>query len=210
MKKIKTHSFKKDGFIVLKKAINKELAIFIYNYFLIKRQVAETFINNNFISEKSTEWGTWKDVQVPNTYSHYADIAMETLLLKLHPLMEKNTKLKLNPNYSYARIYKNGDILKRHKDRFSCEISTTLFLGGDKWPIYIQSLDKKEIIINLDQGDMLVYKGNILDHWREPFKGKDCAQVFLHYNNINTIGASDNIYDKRIHVGLPSNFKANG
>jgi hypothetical protein len=207
---MKKYNFKKNGFTIINKVISKELALFIYNYFLIKRQVAETFLKNNFISEKSTEWGMWTDKQVPNTYSHYADIAMETLLLKLHPLMEKNTKLKLNPNYSFARIYKNGDILERHKDRFSCEISTTLFLGGDKWPIYIQSLNKKELMINLNQGDMLVYKGNILDHWREPFKGTNCAQVFLHYNNINTIGASDNIYDKRIHVGLPASFKKNG
>jgi hypothetical protein len=207
---MKKYNFKKNGFTIINKVISKELALFIYNYFLIKRQVAETFLKNNFISEKSTEWGMWTDKQVPNTYSHYADIAMETLLLKLHSVMEKNTKLKLTPNYSYARIYKKGDILKRHRDRFSCEISTTLFLGGDKWPIYIQSFDKKEIMVNLNQGDMLVYKGNILDHWREPFKGDNCAQVFLHYNNANTKGASDNIYDKRMHIGLPSNFKANG
>ena len=42
--------------------------------------------------------------------------------------MEKIQNLKLNPTYSYARIYKTGDILHRHKDRFSCEISTTLNL----------------------------------------------------------------------------------
>jgi hypothetical protein len=52
--------------------------------------------------------------------------------------MEKQTGLKLIPTYSYARIYKKGDILHRHKDRFSCEISTTLNLGGDSWPIYIE------------------------------------------------------------------------
>jgi hypothetical protein len=33
----------------------------------------------------------WKDDQVPNTYSHYADIAMETLLLLVQPIMEKQT-----------------------------------------------------------------------------------------------------------------------
>ena len=44
-------NFKKDGFIIINKAINKDLAIFIYNYFLIKRQVAETFLKHNFISE---------------------------------------------------------------------------------------------------------------------------------------------------------------
>jgi hypothetical protein len=27
--------------------------------------------------------------------------------------------------------------LRRHKDRPSCEISTTLNLGGDPWPIFI-------------------------------------------------------------------------
>jgi hypothetical protein len=168
-------------------------------------------------------FGVWTDMQVPNTYSHYADIVMETLLLKLQPVMEKETGLKLNPNYSYARIYKKGDILKRHKDRFSCEISTTLNLGGDLWPIYLdltgtdnlineeQNLIKpnapKGIKVNLKPGDMLVYKGNLLEHWREPFEGEDCAQVFLHYNNVATSGADENVFDKRIHLGLPGDLK---
>ena len=50
---------------------------------------------------------------------------------------------------------------------------------------------------------MLVYKGMILEHWREAFIGKDCAQVFLHYNNVATQG-NKNIYDGRVHLGLPS------
>jgi hypothetical protein len=33
---------------------------------------------------------------------------------------------------------KKGMNLKRHKDRFSCEISTTMNLGGDDWPIYLE------------------------------------------------------------------------
>ena len=54
--------------------------------------------------------------------------------------MEKLTGLKLYPAYTYARIYKKGDdVLKRHKDRFSCEISTTMNLGGDDWPIYLRA-----------------------------------------------------------------------
>ena len=54
---------------------------------------------------------------------------------------------------------------------------------------------------------MLVYKGNILEHWREPFKGTDCAQVFLHYNDLKTKGSKENIYDRRSHLGLPSSLK---
>ena len=70
-----------------------------------------------------------KDEQIPETYSQYSNIAMETLMLKCQPKMEEVTGLKLYPAYTYARIYKKGDELKRHKDRFSCEISTTMNLS---------------------------------------------------------------------------------
>jgi len=215
--------FKNNHFIVIKQAIDPKVANFVYNYFLMKRQVARTFFDTRYISPFTTEWGVWNDEQVPNTYSNYADVAMETLLLAVQPKMEKETGLKLNPTYAYARIYKTGDILHRHKDRFSCEISTTLNLGGDEWPIYIENKknvgvpdDKKGITASsnnkgskviLQPGDMLVYKGMILEHWREPFIGQDCAQVFLHYNNVASPNADQNIFDGRPHLGLPPYFK---
>jgi hypothetical protein len=71
-------------------------------------------------------FGTWTDTQIPNTYSHYADPVMETLLVKMLPVMKQQTGLDLIPTYSYARAYKKGDTLHRHKDRPSCEISTTI------------------------------------------------------------------------------------
>ena len=208
----KKYDFKKDNFCVIKEAISKDLAIFLYNYFSMQKQVYDTCIKERYISPFETMIGYYEgqDEQIPNTYSQYSNIAFETLMLKLQPVMEKTTKLKLTPNYTYARIYKPGDKLKRHKDRFSCEISTTLNLGGDKWPIFIEPSQKegmKGISVNLNPGDMLVYKGNILEHWREPFKGKDCAQVFLHYNNTKTKGSKENLFDRRPHLGLPSWFK---
>ena len=210
-------SFKNKKYVIIKKAIPKNLAIFVYNYFLMKRQVAMTLFKNKLIAPFSDEWGIWTDAQVPNTYSHYGDVAMETLLLKVQPVMEKNTKLKLIPTYSYARIYKKGDVLHRHKDRFSCEISATLNLGGEEWPIYLSSNENvgipdgnkitltsnaKGTKIILKPGDMLVYKGMELEHWREPFEGEDCAQVFLHYNTFSK-EAENNIFDGRPHLGLP-------
>jgi len=202
--------FKKNNFLVLKNVIHKDLINFIYNYFLMKRNVAKTLFETNYISPFNTDWGYWKDEQVPNSYSHYADIVMETLLLKIQPIMEKETGLKLNPTYSYARIYKNGDILERHKDRFSCEISITLNLGGDKWPIYLEpsgEIGKKGIKVDLNPGDLLIYKGNILEHWREKFDGENCGQVFLHYNDVKSTNSNENIFDGRPHLGLPSYFK---
>ena len=213
-------SFKKNKFTIIKKAISKDLATFLYNYLLMKRQVAKTLFDYKFISPFTEYFGVWTDKQVPNTYSHYSDIAMETLLLKCQPAMEKATKTKLIPMYSYTRIYKRGDELKRHKDRPSCEISTTLNLGGDPWPIYLSPTENvgfpngKNITtrsnakgkkINLNPGDMLVYSGCVLEHWREKFQGQDCVQVFLHYNNSTSPIAKQ--FDGRNHLGLPDHFK---
>ena len=197
-------TFKKNKYTIIRQAISKDLATFIANCFLMQKQVYDTCREHNYFSPFETILGYYEseNEQIPNTYSQYANMAMETLLLKCLPDMEKATGLKLYPAYSYARIYKKGDELKKHKDRFSCEISTTMNLGGDDWPIYLEGLK-----VDLKQGDMLVYSGCELEHWREKFKGKECIQVFLHYNNIKTKGAKDNMFDKRPHLGLPSWFK---
>jgi|TARA_R110000787_G_scaffold195540_1_gene306982 alkylated DNA repair dioxygenase AlkB len=205
-------SFKKNKYIVIRNAITKDLATFVANYFLMKKQVYDTCIKHRYISPYENMLGFYetKKDQVENTYSSYSDIAMETLMLKCQPEMEKATKLKLHPAYSYARVYKKGDKLKRHTDRFSCEISTTMNLGGDLWPIYLEpsgEKNKKGVRVDLKPGDMLVYKGCELEHWREKFKGTECIQVFLHYNNRNTSNANDNIFDTRPHLGLPNWFR---
>ena len=195
---------------IIKQAISKELAEFVYSYFLNKRKVARRFFDDRYISPFATEFGVWNDEQIPETYSHYADVAMETLLEKLKPLMEKESGLKLNETYSYARIYKKGDELKRHKDRYSCEVSTTLNLGGDEWPIYLEPSGEEEkegIKVILNQGDMLVYKGCDVEHWREKFEGENCGQVFLHYNDASDEKAEQNKYDGRPFLGLPAWFK---
>ena len=205
-------SFKKNRYTVIRQAISKDLAMFVANYFSMKKQVYDTCIQARYISPYEVLLGYYEgqNEQIPNTYSCYSDIAMETLLLKCQPVMEKATGLKLYPAYTYARIYKKGDELKRHKDRFSCEISTTMNLSGDDWPIYLEPSGKegmKGIKVDLKPGDMLVYYGCELEHWREKFKGEECIQVFLHYNNRKTPGAKDNMFDKRIHLGLTSWFK---
>ena len=204
--------FKKKKYTVIKQAISKDLASFVANYFMMQKQVYDTCRNARYISPFENIIGHYegKDEQIPNTYSQYSNIAMETLMLKCQPKMEEATGFKLYPAYTYARIYKKGDELKRHKDRFSCEISTTMNLGGDDWPIYLEpsgETGKKGIKVDLKPGDMLVYSGCELEHWRNKFRGKECIQAFLHYNNRKTPGAKDNMFDKRPHLGLPSWFK---
>ena len=203
---------------VIKKAISYELANFVFNYFLLKRDAVKFMYEANMTYDNGM-FGTWNDKQVPNTYSHYSDHVMETLLVKVLPIMAQETGLELIPTYSYARLYKKGDILKRHKDRPSCEISTTIHLGGNPWPIFIDGTGADNVIneeqnlikpnapegtkVLLDVGDMLVYSGCELEHWREPFEGDVCGQVFLHYNHVNGPFAEKNRFDKRPMLGIP-------
>jgi hypothetical protein len=202
------NNFKKNKYLVLKKVIDPKIANFLTEYLLLKKEVANTLTKLNYIPEylKDTV-GVFNDPQVPNAYSIYSDIANEVLLKRIKPIMEKNTGLKLVETYSYARIYQKGNILHRHKDRPSCEISTTINLGGDPWPIYLEpsgKTNKKGIKVDLSLGDMLVYRGCELEHWREPFTKNYCVQVFLHYNRATKKAIK---FDGRPHLGLPCNIK---
>ena len=212
-------SFKEIKYQVIKQALSYELANFIFNYFLLKREAVAWMYKNN-ITYDCGMLGTWTDQQIPNTYSIYGDPVMDTLLMKVLSRMQDETGLQLIPTYSYARLYKSGDILKRHKDRPSCEISTTIHLGEEKWPIFIDPTGSDNVLdeyknihkpnapqgneVILDIGDMLVYSGCDLEHWREPFKGQICGQVFLHYNHKNGPFAETNKFDKRPVLGVPS------
>ena len=205
-------------YTVIRNAVSYDLANFCYNYFLLKRDAVNYMYQNNIIAQNGLH-GTWTDQQVPGSYSIYADHVMETLLMKVLPVMKEKTGLNLVPTYSYARVYQHGAELKRHKDRPSCEISTTLNLGGDPWAIYLDPTGANNVIdeyknihkpgapegvkIDLNPGDMLIYSGCELEHWRKPFEGQLCGQVFLHYNHADGPFAKTNLYDKRPLLGIP-------
>ena len=211
-------SFKKNKYQVLRNAISKDLAAFCYKYLQISAEADHWMLNNGVTHSGNKLIGNFNDPQVPNSYAKYADRVMETLLVDTIKVMQKKTGLRLVPTYSYCRLYRTGNILKRHKDRPSCEISTTLNLGGDPWPILIDPTGSDNVIdeyknihkpgapkgveVNLKPGDMLIYSGCELEHWREPFKGKLCGQVFLHYNHADGQFAKSNLYDKRPMLGI--------
>jgi hypothetical protein len=83
-----------------------------------------------------------KDAQCPLSDAVYGDPIFDNLLQHIAIPLGKAIGKKLLPTYSYARIYRNGDTLKKHLDRAACEISTTLTLGYDakaNWPIHISN-----------------------------------------------------------------------
>ena len=211
-------SFKTKKYQVIRGALSKELANFIFNYMMLQRDAVDFMVKNNKLNPANPFIGNRVDKQVPGCYTKYADWVMETLLMFMIPVMKAKTGLELIPTYTYTRLYEKGNILKRHKDRPSCEISTTLHLGGDEWPIFLdpsgqdfvvdeyKNIHKagapKGIQVDLKVGDMLIYSGCDLEHWREPFQGNICSQVFLHYNHANGPYAKTNLFDKRPLLGV--------
>ena len=212
--------FKTKKYQVIRGALSKELANFIFNYMMLQRDAVDWMVKHNKVNPYNPFAGTRADRQVPGVYSKYGDWIMETLLQYMRPIMKAKTGMDLVPTYSYTRLYEKGNILRRHKDRPSCEISTTLHLGGDEWPIFLDPTggnfvideDKqtikpgapKGIRVDLKVGDMLIYSGCELEHWREPFEGTVCSQVFLHYNHANGPFAKTNLFDKRPMLGVRS------
>ena len=197
-------SFNKNGYVVMKNFISKEIASLASHYLIQKGEVHKIFRDNNLISPFDNRFGVFGDEQVANVFCLYGDPLTDSIMKLMTPEVEQASKRKLIPNYTYCRIYEKGCDLKRHRDRLACEISGTIFLGGDPWPIYIDptgSTKGKGKKIVLKEGDALFYKGNLLDHWRKPFEGNICIQTFIHYNTTTTLNAKN--FDGRPCLGFP-------
>jgi hypothetical protein len=202
--------FKQHHYTVVKDLIPKEICNVATKYALLKM---ETEFN-----PEDTATG-----QIPGTHSIYGDTLMETLMFFMLPHMEKHTGLELCPTYTYYRVYKSGDELLRHKDRPSCEISTTICLGfkyddpAYRWPILV---DEKSISVSaergfisagnpgtpvaMEAGDVVIYRGCDIEHWREPFtaeEGSYHVQAFLHYIDKNGPYYPEYAFDRRKGIG---------
>jgi len=133
---------------------------------------------------KRAQSGTMNtDARSPGAAAAPGDVFIDGLLVDLLPFAEEVTGLKLFPTYSYFRVYKHGDILVKHTDRPSCEITLTLCLGyqaARPWPLMLES-PNGVLSIELEPGDGLFYRGTEYTHWREPMDGELAAQAFLHY-----------------------------
>ena len=210
---------KKNRFVILKDFIPKDMAYLLYKHTIVcaKRLSYlnyESFEEYKDFQEKEI-YGNFLDPQSPNCFSFYGDPIMDTLMEELTPKIIENIGFNIFPSYTYYRLYSSDSELPKHKDRPSCEISSTLCLGYDvsnvdqkkypnySWPIFVES-EGKELPRRLEPGDMMLYYGCDIEHWRNPFLGLNHAQVFLHYV---TEQNTDLIYDQRPTLGLPVLFK---
>lgn len=148
------------------------------------------------------------DTQSPNSFAWYGSLQGDALMSLLKKKISDITNKKLIETYSYWRAYYSGGVLEKHQDRESCEYSATICIkkGNIDWPIFFEDLKGKEVKIELEPGDMIVYKGDILFHWREPYYGDRHVQMFVHYVDVNG-KYKDNLYDGRIYLAMPSDYE---
>ena len=148
------------------------------------------------------------DSQVTNSFAYYSALCFEALSLQLQPLMEQITGKELYPTYTYARIYYNGATMAIHKDRPSCQFSSTvnISIDEDPWEIWFETLNGEHKAVKLWPGDLIVYKGDTLNHWRDAYQGQRQTQAFLHY--VDKFGNyRDYKWDHRPYIGLPANAR---
>ena len=181
---------------VIKKVLSDKECNFIKNYFFLKKRILDFRLTNNISypeEEKKYGWGHYGDNQcTEKTYCNYGDTLNDLYLIEFLPIVKKYSKEQIYPTYTYMRIYNKNAVLKKHLDRDECYISTTLFVSGQPWDIYIG--DKK---YSCEQGDMVIYKGFEVEHWRERFEGDYCLQIFFHYTKEKKL-----MFDTRAMPGL--------
>jgi len=202
--------FNENGYAVIKNFLKKDMVDLLYEYSKLKSR--RELLKEAFYPELFNKMydGQFDDEQSSGAYSLYGDPLMDTILQSSNNFVSNVIGKELIPTYSYWRLYITNNELKKHKDRPSCEYSTTLCLGYDannvedtnyKWPIFIKSHNKEERCVTLEPGDMVIYKGCEVEHWRDEYKGLNHAQVFLHYNEKD--GKHNIKYDGRDFLGLP-------
>lgn len=181
-----TNDFDKNGYVHLKEFLDKDNCKELTNE--LKRYIEQG--------------QTTKDDQCPKSEAVHGSVTFDKLLEDLLPYFETACGKKLLPTYSYARLYKPGEELKKHTDRPACEISATVTLGfdGNPWSIYMAGNK-----VNMQVGDAVLYRGMDIEHWREKYtEGQWQAQVFLHY--VDADGAyADQKYDGRLHLAHHDN-----
>lgn len=188
--------FKENNYLVLKKFIDENMAGLLYQYCLVR--VTQIDFKTMFAKDAyNADWdGRFGDEQAPISFNSYGDPMMETILAASTKTLSKYVGFELSPNYSYWRLYQQHEILHRHRDRESCEVSATLCLGYNtsnldkethpnyNWPMFVETEDAPDgVPIHLEPGDLIIYRGCEVEHWREKFLGMNHAQVFLHYND---------------------------
>lgn len=187
--------FEKNGYIVVRNFLPEDFCKFVQNYYKVREDSLDYTI----------------DIQCPKSKSFYADPLSETLLKTSCEKISNIIDIELLPTYSYTRIYAKKENLVKHVDRPECQFSATLCLGYPKEQgissIYMSKNedDSNATELKLEIGDICIYRGDTVYHWRKPFTQDWYLQTFLHYVDKNGM-YKNRLFDGRYALSTSKNL----
>lgn len=201
--------FKNLGFEIVKGALSKDICKLLAAEFRISRDLA-MFLSSqdpNFKSPDSLNPNfPFGDKMIDKSFSWYSPLCFEALSNTLiKDIVEKAIGETLYPTYSYARIYYNGSELKKHTDRASSEYAVTCCIDTDldhpNWSFYVEQNDGTVLEIIQEPGDIVIYNGNHIPHWRNVYTGQEHINAFMFY--VRATGPKSELkYDTRPLLGM--------
>ena len=205
----KTWQLMKEGYVVLKNFIPKELIQFVMDSWQVMELDHESY---PLLAEKEEDIieNSPADTLFKSTGIYNAPFGV-AIHRYVWDKLKRHIDLELKETYSYSRKYDRGAFLKAHADRPSCEISGTLCLDyksddNTPWSIWVDNssdwvnrpseiFGETQVIpirerktakrIDLEVGDLLLYQGPNVAHWREKFLGEYSYHIFVHFYNVN-------------------------
>ena len=208
-----TYKFYTNRFVVLRNFIPKEIIEFTMDVW--KTIEAQPELNSIiFDSEVEPIPNSPRGTQDKSFGGHTTPMGV-ALHRYIHNKLNKEMDLTLVHTYSYTRKYERGSYLRAHADRPSCEISATLCLDyttddNEPWTIWVDNSKnwvdqgqedqdiifqetlaipirkRKSIPVKLEVGDLMLYQGPNVVHWRDNLLGKHSYHMFTHFVNKET------------------------
>lgn len=200
-------TFAKDKIQILEGALDPKMCRLLAEEFRLIRNIAlaTNKVNPDYRHPDAKNFDfPFADEMVGNSFSWYSPVCFEALSITvMKDIVEEIVGDRVLPTYSYARIYSTGSEMKRHTDRTSSEFSVSCCLEVDdkvQWPLGFE-LDSGEILeVFQKPGDIVIYDGSKLPHWRKRFSGKEHINAFMFYVMADG-DRSELKYDTRPYLG---------
>ena len=194
-------TYKTDNFKIIKGVLSKDTCRILAREFRMTRDVL------HFTADRSKKY-PFADEMVDNSFSWYSPLCFESLAdTVIKDVVSSVLEEPVVPTYSYGRIYYNGSELKKHVDRACSEIAVSVCLDIDNsvadWPLFVHVSENHIEKVLQSPGDIIIYDGNKLPHWRTVYHGHEHINAFMFYVKENG-PRSSLIYDTRQCLGLGS------
>lgn len=149
----------------------------------------------------------WKDRACPSSLSLGGDAGLDAVSQWLQPEVSRLVGFDVVPTFTYTRQYAKGEMLARHTDRASCEVSVTVSIQIPKKAgpsvVHLKPPNSKKTKVEMFEGDGCVYAGTEVEHWRERFRTGGYIQLFLHFIAKSSRNYPELMFDGRECLGAP-------